>query len=74
MQIVRDGFINQNDTPNMLLNVDDAALEAYRKRRDFLKNSQDKFDEINNLKQEVSELKNDISEIKQLLIQSLSNK
>ena len=49
MQIVRDGFINQNDTPNMLLNVDDAALEAYRKRRDFLKNSQDKFDEINNL-------------------------
>jgi hypothetical protein len=70
----KEGFINQNDTPNILVNVDDSALDAYKKQRDYIKNTFSKFEEINNLKQEVAEIKSDISEIKQLLIQSLSNK
>ena len=74
MYQAKEGFINQNDTPNILVNVDDDALEAYKKQRDYIKNSYSKFEEINNLKQEVSEIKSDILEIKQLLIQSLSNK
>lgn len=74
MYQAKEGFINQNDTPNILVNVDDNALEAYKKQREYLKLNQAKMEEINILKQEVADIKTDISEIKQLLIQSLSNK
>jgi hypothetical protein len=69
-----EGFVNQNNKDNILINVDNTALEGYKKQREFLRQSLSNSEQINTLKQEVSELKSDISEIKQLLLQSLGNK
>ena len=74
MEKTLPGYINQNDRSNILVNVDNTALDGYKKQRDMLKQSLSSFEQINNLKQELSEVKSDISEIKQLLFQVLGNK
>lgn len=49
-----DGFVRSNTNPSAIVNVDNAALLAYRRKRD---SDRSKQEEINRLNKEISELK-----------------
>ena len=49
-----DGFIRSDTNPRAIINVDNAALMAYKRKRESERSKQE---EINRLNNEVSELK-----------------
>jgi hypothetical protein len=49
-----DGFLRSNTNPSAIINVDNSALLAYKRKRD---SNRSKQEEINRLNRELSELK-----------------
>jgi hypothetical protein len=49
-----DGFLRSNNNPSAIINVDNSALLAYKRKRDSERSKQE---EINRLNKELSELK-----------------
>lgn len=50
----KDGFVRDSNNPGAVLNVDNAALKAYKLQKKVEKN---KENEIKELKQEIGEIK-----------------
>jgi hypothetical protein len=55
-----DGFMRQENNPGAVINVDNSALAAYKKKKEA---ELRKVNDINNLREEITDIKSMLSQI-----------